>query len=145
MHALQSSLRGVARVAAASATRLHAPAARVHTRWTPLLQGASAAAAAQPAAKVADSAAAPVVNKHPRIVSTASVIGEHVSHGLDLSQASIGQQIDLPYETTIHESQQVLWMSTFQIHDRLYTSSPFAQLLHLPQHVLPFYMILFKV
>ena len=67
-----------------------------------------------------------------------------MSQNLDLSAASIGQTIDVPYETTIGESQQVLWMSTFQIHDRIFTSSPFAQLLHLPSHVLPFYMILFK-
>lgn len=72
------------------------------------------------------------------------MIGESVSQNLDLSQASIGQVIDVPYETTVGESQQMLWMSTFQIHDRLYTSTPFAHMLNLPSHVLPFGMILFK-
>jgi len=71
----------------------------------------------------------------------AAVVGELVSQNLDLSRASIGQSINPPYETTVGESQQCLWMSTFQVSDRLYTSTPFAQLLHLPQHVLPFYMV----
>ena len=37
-----------------------------------------------------------------------------------------------------------MWQSTFQIHDRLFTSTPYAQSLSLPNHVVPFYMVLFK-
>ena len=72
-----------------------------------------------------------------------SVVGEALSAALDLSHVHIGQVIVVPYEATVGESQQCLWQSTFHIHDRLYTSTPFAQSLNLSAHPLPFTMMLF--
>ena len=72
-----------------------------------------------------------------------SVIGEPLNSSLDLSRTHIGQVIEVPYQMTVGESQQCLWQSTFHIHDRLYTSTPFAQTLNLPAHPLPFTMVLF--
>jgi len=83
-------------------------------------------------------------SKHPPISSKSSVVGEHISHNLDLAEASIGQTIEIPYESTFGESEHTMWQSTFVGHDRLYTSTPYAQILHLPTHVLPFSMMLFK-
>ena len=73
-----------------------------------------------------------------------SIVGEALSASLDLSSAHIGQVIEVPYATTVGESQQCLWQSTFHQHDRLYTSTPFAQSLSLPSHPLPFSMMLFS-
>ena len=73
-----------------------------------------------------------------------SIVGEALSAALDLSAVHIGQVIEVPYETTTSDSHQTLWQSTFHIHDRLYTSSPFAQRLDLASHPLPFSQVLFS-
>jgi hypothetical protein len=81
---------------------------------------------------------------HSTADSSGYVIGEQLGHVLDMSTAHIGQTIEIPYEQTIGESQSGLWQSTFQTHDRLYTSAPFAQSLQLQSHVLPYSLVLFQ-
>lgn len=72
-----------------------------------------------------------------------SIVGETLNAALDLSAVHIGQVIEVPYETTTGGAHQTLWQSTFHIHDRLYTSTPFAQRLDLPSHPLAFSQVLF--
>lgn len=56
----------------------------------------------------------------------------------------VGQQIEVPYESSINSGEVVLWNSAFHHHDRIHTSIPFAQQLGLNGAVLPYSFMLFK-
>ena len=53
-------------------------------------------------------------------------------------------EIEVPYESTVSDGENVLWNSAFHHHDRINLSLPFAQSLGLASQVLPYSMILFK-
>lgn len=65
-------------------------------------------------------------------------------HALDFRQARVGQQIESPYEVTIHPGWRDIWHSTFFQYDRLFTSRPFAQQFALKDTPLPFSLLLFQ-
>jgi 2-methylfumaryl-CoA hydratase len=134
---LAAAARRWTRTAAVAATRTISPA--------PVAAAARFASSTPAAPKTpSKSVGQAIAGKHGAITSAGSVTGSHHSHSLNLAMASIGQTIEVPYDTTIGDSEQVMWRSTFQVHDRLFTSTPYAQSLNLPNHILPFYMILFK-
>jgi acyl dehydratase len=56
----------------------------------------------------------------------------------------VGQHIAQPYEVTVTEGWLAIWHSCFFQHDRLYTSTPFAEKMNLKQQVIPFSMMLFQ-
>lgn len=64
--------------------------------------------------------------------------------GGSLSNTVVGQQITQPYEVTVTEGWLAIWHSCFFQHDRLYTSTPFAEKMNLKQQVIPFSMMLFQ-
>ena len=107
----------------------------------PTSTSTSSSSSPAPSASVSPSSASPSSSSSS---SDRRILGELLHHNLDLSEAYIGQIIEVPYEQTVGESQQCLWFSTFQCHDRLYTSTPFAQSLALHSHVLPFSLVLFN-
>jgi acyl dehydratase len=67
-----------------------------------------------------------------------------MERAVDVSQCSIGDTIEVPYEITVSEAWMTLWQSCFYQHDRLYTSVPFAKSLGFQTHPLPFALLLFK-
>lgn len=64
--------------------------------------------------------------------------------GGSLSKSVVGQHIAQPYEVTVTEGWLAIWHSCFFQHDRLYTSTPFAEKMNLKQQVIPFSMMLFQ-
>jgi len=71
------------------------------------------------------------------------IIGSTKAGG-SLSKSVVGQHIAQPYEVTVTEGWLAIWHSCFFQHDRLYTSTPFAEKMNLKQQVIPFSMMLFQ-
>jgi len=76
-------------------------------------------------------------------VSGKTIVGEIIDHALDLTRIRPGESIDIPYEVTISHSMRDFWQSAFYSHDRINTSTPFAQSLGLQDQVVPFHLMLF--
>jgi len=75
------------------------------------------------------------------------VIGENVSRSKptgNLTQSVVGQHIEQPYELTVSEGWLAMWHSGFFQHDRLYTSTPFANQLGFKAQLLPFSLMLYQ-
>lgn len=76
-----------------------------------------------------------------------TIIGENATSATktgNLSKSIVGQHIEQPYELTVTDGWLALWHSCFFQHDRLYTSTPFANNINLKSQVLPFAFMLFQ-
>lgn len=71
-----------------------------------------------------------------------TVVGASMLRGLDLKEAYVGMQVDVPFQLTLSEGYRDLWQGCFFTLDRLYTSTPFAESMKFDEQILPFGLIL---
>eukprot|EP00808_Paulinella_micropora_P011351 g25271.t1 len=70
------------------------------------------------------------------------IVGEVLRHALNVKHAAIGDVIEVPYEITVTEAWRLMWQATFFQHDRLYTSTPYAEDLRFESCPLPYSLML---